>query len=135
MVARAGAGGLLRYELLGPLRVSRAGVTRSPGPAMQGAVLAVLLLHANEPVPREQIVQAVWGTRATANSGALVVTYVSRLRRVLEPERARRAAGAVLGSHGAGYRLAVGAGQLDLHEFEAARRRARDQRAAGEAAR
>ncbi|MCX4746856.1 winged helix-turn-helix domain-containing protein [Kitasatospora sp. NBC_01287] len=131
MVARAGAGGMLRYELLGPLVVHRAGVVRDPGPAMQCAVLAVLLLSANEPVPRGQIVQAVWGARATVNSPGLVATYVSRLRRILEPDRPRRAAGTVLTSHGAGYRLALGPGELDLHEFEAARQRARARRAAG----
>ncbi|MDH6116467.1 DNA-binding SARP family transcriptional activator [Kitasatospora sp. GAS204A] len=135
MVARAGVGELLRYELLGPLLVRRAGQARDPGPAMQCAVLAVLLLSANEPVPREQIVQAVWGVRATVNSPGLVATYVSRLRRILEPQRPPRAAGAVLTSYGAGYRLAVGAGELDLYEFEAARSRARAERAAGETAR
>ncbi|MFF7632703.1 BTAD domain-containing putative transcriptional regulator [Kitasatospora sp. NPDC008050] len=134
MVARAGADAALRYELLGPLLVHRAGAVRDPGPAMQCAVLAVLLLSANEPVPREQIVQAVWGARATVNSPGLVATYVSRLRQILEPERPRRAPAGVLSSHGAGYRLAVGPGELDLQEFEAARQRARGQRAAGETA-
>ncbi|WP_327068855.1 AfsR/SARP family transcriptional regulator [Kitasatospora sp. NBC_01302] len=134
MVARAGADAALRYEVLGPLLVHRAGAARDPGPAMQCAVLAVLLLSANEPVPREQIVQGVWGARATVNSPGLVATYVSRLRQILEPDRPRRAPAGVLASHGAGYRLAVGPGELDLHEFEAARQRARAQRAAGEPA-
>ncbi|GAA1256547.1 hypothetical protein GCM10009665_53730 [Kitasatospora nipponensis] len=125
-------GGELRYGLLGPLLVRRAQAECDAGPAMQRAVLAVLLVGANEPVPREQIVQAVWGPRATANSPGLVATYVSRLRQLLEPDRPRRALDGVLSSRGAAYRLAVGAGCLDLHEFEAARLRARSQRTSGD---
>ncbi|WP_051969847.1 BTAD domain-containing putative transcriptional regulator [Kitasatospora azatica] len=130
-----GAAGPLRYELLGPLRVRRAGEPVDAGPAMQRAVLAVLLLSAGEPVVREQIVQAVWGTRAGPNAPGLVATYVSRLRRVLDPDRPRRTLGGVLATRGAAYRLAVEPGELDLHTFEAARARARTQRAEGSPAR
>lgn len=101
---------------------------------MQQAVLAVLLLNANEPVSREQLVQAVWGSRATAKSPSLLATYVARLRRVLEPERPRRSLHGVLSSWSGGYRLSVGPGCLDLELFEQARLRARGQRAAGELA-
>ncbi|MFI9270473.1 BTAD domain-containing putative transcriptional regulator [Kitasatospora sp. NPDC052896] len=127
-------GGPLQYELLGPLRVHRAGVESALGPAMQRAVLAVLLLNANEPVSREQLVQAVWGARSTGNSPGLVATYVSRLRRVVDPGRTRRSLGGVLATEGAGYRLLVEPGCLDLRLFEAARARAREQRAAGDLA-
>ncbi|MDH6132955.1 DNA-binding SARP family transcriptional activator [Kitasatospora sp. MAA4] len=124
----------LRYELLGPLRIHREQAVREAGPAMQQAVLAVLLLNANEPVSREQLVQAVWGSRATANASGLIATYVARLRQVLEPERARRSLGGVLSSWSGGYRLAVGAGRLDLEVFEQDRLRARELRAAGDLA-
>ncbi|MCC9309657.1 winged helix-turn-helix domain-containing protein [Kitasatospora sp. RB6PN24] len=127
----ARAAGPLRYELLGPLVVRRAGREVDPGPPMQRAVLAVLLLGAGEPVPREQIVRAVWGARAGATAPGLVATYVSRLRQVLEPDRPRRTVDGLLATRGAGYRLAVGPGELDLHDFEAARRRAGECRAAG----
>ncbi|WP_051966684.1 AfsR/SARP family transcriptional regulator [Kitasatospora mediocidica] len=134
-MSSGGADGVpLHYELLGPLRIHRAQAVREAGPAMQQAVLAVLLLNANEPVAREQLVQAVWGTRATANASGLLATYVARLRRVLEPERTRRSVGGVLSSWSGGYRLSVGAGQLDLQVFEQARLRAREQRAAGDLA-
>ncbi|MFE0465497.1 BTAD domain-containing putative transcriptional regulator, partial [Kitasatospora sp. NPDC058965] len=124
-----GAAGGLRYELLGPLRVSRGRQVLEAGPAMQRAVLAVLLLAGGEPVAREQIVQGVWGSRAGANAPALVTTYVSRLRRVLDPDRPRRSLGGVLATRGTAYRLAPG--ELDLHAFEAARSRARAEQAAG----
>lgn len=101
---------------------------------MQRAVLAVLLLNANEPVSRDHLVQAVWGPRATVNSPGLVATYVARLRRVLEPGRPRRSLDGVLASRGASYRLAVEPGRLDLQLFESARQRAREQRVAGDLA-
>ncbi|MDH6112709.1 DNA-binding SARP family transcriptional activator [Kitasatospora sp. MAP12-15] len=124
----------LRYEVLGPLRIRRGGTECDAGPAMQQAVLAVLLLNANEPVSRERLVQAVWGHRATANSPALLATYVARLRQVLEPGRARRVLDGVLSSWSGGYRLSVGSDCLDLQVFERARSRAREQRAAGDLA-
>ncbi|GAA1968169.1 AfsR/SARP family transcriptional regulator [Kitasatospora viridis] len=127
----ARAAGRLRYELLGPLLVRRDGLVVDAGPPMQLAVLAVLLLNPGEPVAREQIVQAVWGARAAETVPSLVATYVSRLRHVLEPDRPRRTLGGLLATRGGSYRLAVAPGDLDLHEFEAARQRARGQRAAG----
>ncbi|TQF03526.1 transcriptional regulator [Kitasatospora acidiphila] len=127
----ARAAGPLRYELLGPLTVRRAGRAVDPGPPMQRAVLAVLLLGAGEPVARERIVQAVWGARAGTTAPGLVATYVSRLRQVLEPDRPRRTLDGLLATRGTSYRLAVGPGELDLHDFEAARQRARECRAAG----
>ncbi|PYC67058.1 hypothetical protein C7C46_30620 [Streptomyces tateyamensis] len=127
-----GAAGL-RYELLGPLRVRRGTQLLAAGPVMQRAVLAVLLLAGGEPVPREQIVQGVWGSRAGVNAPALVATYVARLRRVLDPDRPPRSLGGVLATRGTAYRLAPG--ELDLHAFEAARARARAEQAAGEPAR
>ncbi|MFE9422951.1 BTAD domain-containing putative transcriptional regulator [Kitasatospora sp. NPDC006697] len=126
------AAGPLRYELLGPLVVRRAGRALDAGPPMQRAVLAVLLLNAGEPVAREQIMQAVWGAKAVETTPSLVATYVSRLRQVLEPDRPRRTLNGLLATRGTGYRLEAGPGDLDLHEFEAARQRARAHRAAGE---
>lgn len=61
-------------------------------------------------------------------------TYVARLRRVLEPDRAPRESGQVLAGHGAGYRLDIDPDQLDVHVFERRLDRARALLAAGDVA-
>jgi predicted ATPase/DNA-binding SARP family transcriptional activator len=75
------------------------------------AVLAVLLLHPNEPVHPEQLVLALWGEDAPARSTKTVQVYVSRLRKAL------RDAG-TLSTTPAGYRLRVRPGELDAECFE-----------------
>jgi DNA-binding SARP family transcriptional activator len=60
----------------------------------------------------------VWGEDVPPSAANLVATYVARLRRVLEPERVRRAAGTVLMSVGTGYELRVRPDQVDVWLFE-----------------
>lgn len=93
---------MLRFEVLGELRVRRDGVELDLGPARQRAVLAVLVAYAPEPVSTDRIVAAVWPDGPPANGPNVVQKYVSALRRVLEPDRA------VLERTAAGYRLLVG---------------------------
>ncbi|GLZ29630.1 XRE family transcriptional regulator [Lentzea sp. NBRC 105346] len=108
----------LRFEVLGLLRVVRAGHEVDLGAAKQRAVLAVLLLARNTPVSRGQIIEAVWGDNEPSSAVNLVQTYVAGLRRVLEPSRARRAPAETLTSVGDGYLLRVEPGALDLDVFE-----------------
>ncbi|MGI5466737.1 AfsR/SARP family transcriptional regulator [Streptomyces sp. CA-132043] len=85
-----GTTGALRFEALGPLRVWRDGEEVNPGPVQQRVVLAVLLLHANRPLPREKLIDAVWGTAAPGRAVNLVQRHAAGLRRVLEPDRPAR---------------------------------------------
>ena len=58
----------LRFEVLGLLRVVRAGQEVDLGAAKQRAVLAVLLLARNTPVSRGQIIEAVWGDNVPSSA-------------------------------------------------------------------
>ena len=58
------------------------GVPVPLGPPQQRALLALLLLHANEVVSRDRIVDELWGERPPATAAKLVQVYVSRLRKV-----------------------------------------------------
>ena len=49
----------MRFEVLGPLSVSNDGEAVSLGGRKPRTLLAVLLLHANEAVPRNQLVDAL----------------------------------------------------------------------------
>ncbi|MCG8922325.1 AfsR/SARP family transcriptional regulator [Lentzea sp. CC55] len=124
----------LRYEVLGLLRVVRAGQEVDLGAAKQRAVLAVLLLARGTPVSRGQIIEAVWGDNVPSSAVNLVQTYVAGLRRALEPARARRAPAELLTSVGDGYLMRVDPGALDLDVFERQVLLAHRLRAAGDLA-
>jgi DNA-binding SARP family transcriptional activator/tetratricopeptide (TPR) repeat protein len=124
----------LRFEVLGLLRVLRAGREVDLGAAKQRAVLAVLLLNRNTPVSRDHIITAVWGDAAPTSAVNLVQTYVAGLRRALEPTRARRAPAELLTSVGDGYLLRVERGALDLDVFESGAVEAARLRAGGDLA-
>jgi DNA-binding SARP family transcriptional activator len=103
----------LRFSILGPVRAWLDGREVDLGPGKQRAVLAVLLLEANAPVPAGKIVDAVWGERPPENGVNVVQKYVAGLRRILEPDRSPRSPGRLLTLDDAGYRLAVAPESLD----------------------
>ena len=58
-------------------------VTVALGGTKPRALLAVLLLHANEPVSAERLAVALWGEDAPAGAVKTVQVHVSRLRKAL----------------------------------------------------
>ena len=123
----------LRFTLLGPVRVWRGDRELALGPPQRKAVLATLLLRADQVVTASELVDAVWGDSAPASVHGVVQTHVSMLRSVLEPERPRRGQASVLRSVGNGYSLAIGAASYDLREFEKTLEQARLLREEGNA--
>jgi SARP family transcriptional regulator, regulator of embCAB operon len=119
------------FEILGPLRARRGGEDLDLGPGKQRAVLAVLLVNANRPVATAQIVDAVWRDDPPENGANVVQKYVAGLRRVLEPDRSRRAPGRVIALTDAGYVLSVEEDRLDTWVFARELRRAYAARDAG----
>lgn len=100
----------ITYAVLGPLEARQAGrLVRLSG--RQRAVLGVLLLHANEIVSRDQLVDALWDV-PPRSAVANLQTHMSGLRRAFAaapPDRAFR-----LETRGSGYVLAVDRDRLDL---------------------
>jgi DNA-binding SARP family transcriptional activator/DNA-binding beta-propeller fold protein YncE len=85
-------------------------------------VLALLLLHANEVVPSERLIDQLWGDAPPPTAAKTVQVYVSQLRKSLrngEPD------GPLL-TRGRGYVLHVRPGELDLERFERALAAGRD---------
>ncbi|MDG4820601.1 BTAD domain-containing putative transcriptional regulator [Asanoa sp. WMMD1127] len=120
-----------RFEILGPIRVVDGDREIDLGPGKQRAVLAVLLLNANRPVPTTQIVDAVWQDEPPENGANVVQKYVAGLRRALEPDRSPRTPGQLLTLTEAGYLLRVPPGGLDADDFDQRVRAARSHQAAG----
>jgi predicted ATPase/DNA-binding SARP family transcriptional activator len=81
--------------------------------ARESGLLADLLVHANEVVPVERLVDDVWHGAPPRGAAATLQTYVKNLRRLMEPARAARAPSQVLERVGSGYVLHVGPEQLD----------------------
>src|SRR5512132_4420579 len=79
--AIASARGRMDFRILGPLEVHNDSGTVALGGAKPRAVLAMLLLHANQPVSAEQLALALWGEEAPAGSVKTVQVHVSRVRK------------------------------------------------------
>ncbi|WP_187645798.1 BTAD domain-containing putative transcriptional regulator [Streptomyces sp. TRM49041] len=78
------------------------------------AVLAALLLEANRPVPISHLVEAVWERVPPATAEHQIRKIVADLRsRIPDAQE-------ILLTDGPGYRIVVGAGQLDLIRFDQA---------------
>src|ERR1700741_3359375 len=106
----------LRVEVLGPLRAWCGTREISLGPPRQCAVFARLALSASRPVSRDELIKAVWGDFPPASAEGNLHTYVSRLRRALDPARAHRGSTSLLVSDATGY--AIRPSQFDLEVFE-----------------
>jgi DNA-binding SARP family transcriptional activator len=101
----------MEFRILGPLEVRAKRGTVALGGIKPRAVLAVLLLHANEPVSADRLAVALWGEDAPSGAVKTVQVHVSRLRKVLgAPER--------LATTPVGYLLRVRTGELDADVFE-----------------
>jgi YVTN family beta-propeller protein len=120
MAAEAAAGQAepAEFGILGPLEVARAGCVVPLGGPRQRAVLALLLLEANRVVSMDRLAEDVWGGRPPGGWATTLQTYVFHLRRALEPDRERGAAGGVLVTRGRGYLLRVDREQLDAALFQ-----------------
>src|SRR5205809_4312443 len=99
------------FRLLGPREVLREGGPLRVGGPKQRALLALLLLHANEALSRERLIDGLWGERPPATAAKALQVYVSQLRKLLEPERP-------LETTASGYLFRLEPGQLDLQRFE-----------------
>jgi DNA-binding SARP family transcriptional activator/basic membrane lipoprotein Med (substrate-binding protein (PBP1-ABC) superfamily) len=73
----------VRFRLFGSLGADSEAGSVDLGPPKQRAVLAILLLHANELIPTDRIIDLVWGENPPRTAEHSVQIYVSNLRRVL----------------------------------------------------
>ena len=100
---------MVEFRVLGPLEAAENGRPLRLGGTQQRALLALLLLHANELVPSDQLIDALWGEKAPATAATTVQVYISRLRKVIGRE--------LLETRPPGYVLRVEPEQLDLSKF------------------
>jgi eukaryotic-like serine/threonine-protein kinase len=118
------------FCILGPLEAFDEGRPLKLGGSKQRALLALLLLHANEPLSTDRVIDELWGDRPPATAAKTVQVYISRLRKAL-------AGGAAEGSESMvvtrehGYELTLDPERLDAQRFERLVAEGRDALAAG----
>ncbi|MCC8249407.1 AfsR/SARP family transcriptional regulator [Saccharothrix luteola] len=108
---------MLAVQVLGPIRAWRDGTALALGPAGRKAVFAVLALAHGKPVPRAELVDALWGERPPASAANIIHTHVKHLRQLLEPERGPRSPSTTIPTVGDGYALDLPADAVDASRF------------------
>jgi DNA-binding SARP family transcriptional activator len=104
----------MEYHVLGPLEVLADAQPVPLGPPKQRVVLATLLLHPNEVVSTDRLVDELWGERPPPSAPKVVQGYVSQLRKALEDVGAAD----VIVTRAPGYVVTVDEDDLDAARFE-----------------
>src|SRR4051812_34085460 len=100
----------MEFRILGPLEVLEEGRPFALGGAKQRALLAVLLLRANEVVSRGRLIDELWGGEPPDTAHTALQVHVSQLRKLLGRD--------TIVTQTPGYLIRVSDGELDLHRFE-----------------
>ncbi|MET9633965.1 BTAD domain-containing putative transcriptional regulator [Lentzea sp. NPDC006480] len=108
----------LSITLLGPVAAFRGNDPVDLGRPRMRAMLSLLAARADQVVSRDELVDGLWGDQAPPSVDSAIYTYVSSLRRALEPGRTSRSDPTVLTSAGSGYALRIEPDHVDVHQFE-----------------
>jgi DNA-binding SARP family transcriptional activator len=95
----------MKFLILGPLEAYDGDRRLSLGGPRQRALLAMLLLHANEVVSSDKLVDVLWGEAGTEDGAKALSVAVSRLRRLTRAGTAARRGGASARHASAGLRV------------------------------
>ena len=99
----------VEFRVFGGVGAMVEGEVVEVGHARQQAVLAVLLIELNEPVPADTLIDRVWAARLPRHPRTTLAGYVSRLRQLLPGVPIPRGPG--------GYALLADPDTVDLHRF------------------
>jgi DNA-binding SARP family transcriptional activator len=121
----------MEFRLLGPLEVSDDDRPIEIGRGRRRSLLALLLMHPNEVVSAERLIDELWGERPTPTATKSLHVYVSQLRKELQAS----GDGEVVLTRGNGYVARVGPDDVDVVRFERLLADGRRLLAVGDAAR
>jgi DNA-binding SARP family transcriptional activator/tetratricopeptide (TPR) repeat protein len=120
--------GSIRFEVLGPIRVRIGDSEITISAKRDRIMLAMLLLHAPDPVPLSRLVEAIWDDQPPHNSRNQVHGCVSRWRKRFADAGVQQQ---MIMTDQAGYQIPVELPDLDLLEFRRLRDEARSAAANG----
>ena len=117
----------MEFRILGPLEVVEDGNPVALGMLKERLVLGVLLLHANEFVSRDRLIDDLWGEAPPPTARKAVNVYLSKLRKTLG-----RAGDDPIATADGGYRLHVEPDAVDASRVQRLVASAREHVAQGE---
>jgi DNA-binding SARP family transcriptional activator len=117
----------VEFRILGPLEVVEDGNLVALGTLKERLVLGVLLLHANEFVSRERLIDYLWGEAPPPTARKAVNVYISKLRQTLT-----RDGHDPIATADGGYRLGVERDLLDVDRVRSLVAQARERMVEGE---
>ena len=108
----------MRFLVLGPLEVTgEGGESLRISGSKERTILAFLISHAGQVVPVDDFIEELWGERPPRTAEKTLGSYISRLRRSLDPGRTDGSANDVILTRGDGYVLEVGDHEIDAVRF------------------
>jgi DNA-binding SARP family transcriptional activator len=122
----------MEFRILGPVEVWDGAQRLDLGGPKPHALLAVLLVHANQVVSTDHLIDELWGEAPPPTARNLIQGYVSRLRQAMHHSGDESTPAQVLVSRPPGYLLRVEVGELDLDRFEGLTAEARQATAGGD---
>src|SRR3989441_11156323 len=102
----------MEFRILGPLEVADGDTVLPLTGAKQRALLAILLLNANQVVSSDRLIDGLWGEEPPDSGTTALQVQVSRLRKTLGE------GGKSVVTKASGYAIQLDRDQLDLHRFE-----------------
>jgi DNA-binding SARP family transcriptional activator len=118
------------FRILGPIEALDGGRVVRLGGSKQRALLALLVLHANETLSTDRLIDELWGERPPAAAAKTVQVHISRLRKTLAGGQ-RDGLAAAVATREHGYELRLDPERLDAHRFERLLAEGRSELAAG----
>jgi DNA-binding SARP family transcriptional activator/class 3 adenylate cyclase len=125
--------GTIDFLLLGPLEARQRDRLLRLGSIKHRMLLAKLLLHANQVVSTDELIEAVWGEEPPPTVRQSLQNHVAALRKAIEAGNGN-APPRMLLTRDPGYQLKVDPERLDLHRFQRLDRSGREALAAGDPA-
>ncbi len=108
----------MEFRILGPLEVTDDGRRIEFGGRKPRALLAILLVRANEVVSADKLIDELWGDAPPPTAAKTLQAHVSRLRKSITTDGRSREEEAPLETRGHGYVLRIEPGQLDAERFQ-----------------
>jgi DNA-binding SARP family transcriptional activator len=108
----------MEIRILGPFEVVARGNPVDLPSGKSRLLLAALAVHANHVVSVDRLFEFLWRGQPPDTAANTLQTYVSHLRRSLEPDRTPREPSRLLITREPGYLLAVDPEQIDAVRFE-----------------
>jgi DNA-binding SARP family transcriptional activator/streptogramin lyase len=101
----------MEFRILGPFELVENGRPINVAGGRQRALLALLLVHANEVVASDHLIDGLWGERPPATAQKVLQNAISQLRRTLDDD--------AIVTRAPGYLLRVDPDAIDAGRFEA----------------